>query len=153
MRHMCRALTMILTAVLCAVMMRSAAAGETGNQEDRRGDLNYARVEYVEVVQSDDGTWCFSVTVRHNDEGWDHYANAWQVLDGEDNEIAWRLLAHPHDDEQPFTREKCDIVVPGGVSKVKVWAKCTVHGFGGPAVFVDLSVPESDTFRVIGKKR
>ena len=148
-----RVYAMILMAFLCAVMMSPAAAGEVDMQDDRSGDLNYARVEYVKADQDDDGSWCFAVRVRHNDEGWDHYANAWQVLDEEGNEIAWRLLAHPHDDEQPFTRGKCDIIVPEGVNKVKVWAKCTVHGFGGPAVFVDLSAPESDTFKVTRKKR
>jgi hypothetical protein len=116
-------------------------------------DLNYAQVIYVEAVQSVDDSWCISTTVHHNDEGWDHYANAWQVLDEEDNEIAWRLLAHPHDDEQPFTRSKCDINIPPEVNKLRVRAKCKKHGFGGLEIIVDLSVVEGEKFKVTRKKQ
>ncbi len=112
-------------------------------------DLNYAHVLFVKAVQSEDGSWCIYTTVRHNDEGWDHYANAWQVLDPQGNELVWRLLAHPHEDEQPFTRDKCGIVIPPEVNKVTVQAKCKVHGFGGESVIVDLEAAAGKKFKVI----
>ena len=116
-------------------------------------DLDYAQVTYVEAVQSSDGSWCFNTTVRHNDEVWDHYANACQVLDEEGNELGWRLLAHPHDNEQPFTREQCDIEIPAKISKVIVRAKCKVHGFGGQPVLVDLTKSDGEKFKVIREKQ
>lgn len=115
-------------------------------------DLNYAHVLFVEAVQSDDASWCVYATVRHNDEGWDHYANAWQVLDPQGNELAWRLLAHPHEDEQPFTRDKCGIVIPPEVRKVTVRAQCKVHGFGGEEVVVDLESSAGEKFKVVRKR-
>ena len=120
--------------------------------EKTSADLNYAQVTHVEAVQSKDSSWCISATVRHNDEGWDHYANAWAVFDKDENEIAWRTLLHPHDDEQPFTREQCDIDIPEEVTKLIIRAKCTVHGFGGQTVVVDLSEAEGEKYKIVKKK-
>ena len=43
-----------------------------------------ADVEAVDITQNGD-VFSFSVTVRHNDHGWDHYANRWDIvtLDGD----------------------------------------------------------------------
>ena len=44
----------------------------------------------------------FSVAVRHADEGWDHYADRWQVLSMDGEILATRILRPPHVEEQPF---------------------------------------------------
>jgi hypothetical protein len=145
--------TAVLTLSLSTVPV--AAADSPTQQETLQPagtGLNYAQVLYVEAVQSMDGRWCIYTTVRHNDEGWDHYANAWQVLDGQGNELAWRLLAHPHDDEQPFTRDTCNVTIPPGVTKLVIQAKCKVHGFGGQRVTVDLNLEEGEKFKVVRNK-
>jgi hypothetical protein len=48
------------------------------------------------------GVYRFSVTVRHADEGWDHYADRWEVLTSDGTLLATRTLYHPHVNEQPF---------------------------------------------------
>ena len=80
----------------------------------------------------------FHVTVRHADDGWDHYADRWEVrtLDGET--LAVRELLHPHDDEQPFTRSLSDVRIPDGVSEVVVRARDSVHEYGGTEITVKL---------------
>lgn len=70
----------------------------------------------------------FSVTVRHADTGWDHYATAFEILDLEGNVIATRTLRHPHVHEQPFTRSLERVAVPKSVERVKVRARDLVHG-------------------------
>jgi len=50
-------------------------------------DLDYAQVTMVSARQQENGLWRFDVTLRHNDEGWDHYADAWQVVLPEDGEV------------------------------------------------------------------
>lgn len=100
--------------------------------------LEYAQVIKVKTSQRANGSYCFDVTVRHNDEGWNHYANAWEVLDMNGNNLGTRVLGHPHEQEQPFTRSKCGINIPKDVSKVVVRAKCNKHGFGGKAYIVDI---------------
>lgn len=112
-------------------------------------DLNYAQVEYVKATEVSAGVWRFEVTVRHNDEGWEHYADAWQVIDPGSTEILGeRILAHPHDTEQPFTRSQGGITIPAGLTRVAVRARCNIHGFGGREIVVDLSREEGDGYQV-----
>ncbi|MFD0917919.1 hypothetical protein ACFQ14_16050 [Pseudahrensia aquimaris] len=98
-----------------------------------------ADVVGVSKVQASDGSWRFRVTVAHGDEGWEHYANSWQVLAPNGQVIATRVLAHPHVEEQPFTRNKSGIVIPEGVDEVIVRAGDSVHGFSGKTMRVKLS--------------
>jgi hypothetical protein len=112
-------------------------------------DLNYAQVIFVRATQNGDGLWKLDTTVRHNDEGWDHYADAWQVIDSEGNILAERILTHPHDTEQPFTRSQSNIEIPSELTTVTVRAKCNVHGFGGQEVVVDFTVGEGEGFEVV----
>jgi len=64
-------------------------------------DLDYAQVEFVKAVQSSNGSWVFSVSIRHNDEGWSHFADIGEVFDPESGEVfAERILAHPHETEE-----------------------------------------------------
>lgn len=107
--------------------------------------MEYAQVEFVEAVQTGEQEWRFAVTVRHNDEGWDHYADAWQVIHPESGEVLGeRMLLHPHDTEQPFTRDLRDLMIPASLHSVIVRAKCNVHGFGGREVEVDLANSDGD---------
>jgi hypothetical protein len=100
--------------------------------------LDYAQVIKVKTSQRANGSYCFDVTVRHNDTGWDHYANEWKVTDMKGNTLATRILAHPHVNEQPFTRGLCGINIPKNVSKVKVEAKCNKHGYGRQSYVVNI---------------
>ncbi len=102
-------------------------------------DLKFAQVTHVIANQKAGGSWCFDTSVRHNDQGWEHYADGWQVVDLEGNQLGYRKLGHPHNNEQPFTRSLCNIKIPSGVSKVAVRAKCNLHGFGGQPIVLSLS--------------
>ena len=110
--------------------------------------LKFAQVTYVVATQNSSGSWCFNTSVQHNDQGWEHYANGWQVIDFEGNQLGYRSLGHPHDNEQPFTRSQCDIKIPIETSKVIVRAKCNNHGFGGKPIMVDLSDEQSRDYLV-----
>lgn len=100
--------------------------------------LDFAQVTHAQASQHPNGSWCFDASVRHNDQGWEHYANGWEVVDLEGNQLGYRHLAHPHDNEQPFTRSQCGIRIPPEISKVIVRAKCNEHGFGGKPFIVEL---------------
>jgi hypothetical protein len=84
------------------------------------------------------GTWRFSVTVRHEDEGWDHYADKWVVAGPDGTVYGERILLHPHENEQPFTRSQPGIRIPDDVSSVTVRAHDSVHDFGGAEMTVNL---------------
>jgi hypothetical protein len=140
------------------ILLPAAVFAYGGDNLDDSGDvpnphfnanLNYAQVEYVKATEVSTGLWRFDVTVRHNDEDWGHYADAWQVIDPRSREILGeRVLAHPHDAEQPFTRSQSGINIPVELTRVAVRAKCNVHGFGGREILVDLSREEGEGYQV-----
>lgn len=90
-----------------------------------------ADVEKVKISKESGGSYRFDVTVRHDDKGWDHYANKWEVVAPDGKVLGTRVLAHPHDTEQPFTRSLGGVKIPAGVEKVRVRAYDSVHGAGG----------------------
>lgn len=79
----------------------------------------------------------FDVTIKHNDEGWEHFADKFEILSPNDDLLGTRVLAHPHVKEQPFTRSKNGVKIPKGLKQVKVRAHDSVHGYG-PSITVDL---------------
>jgi len=113
-----------------------------------------ADVEYVRAVQNGD-TWTFHVTVRHPDTGWDDYADGWDVVlpDGSvlkpDSDAPFtRLLLHPHENEQPFTRSQSGLRIPDDVTQVTVRAHDIVDGFGGQTVTLDLTSSGGENYEV-----
>lgn len=95
-------------------------------------------VENAEASRSGMG-WRFDVTLRHPDTGWDHYADAWEVLTPDGTRLGIRELHHPHVAEQPFTRSLSNVMVPDGLRQVVIRARCSVDGWTGPSVTLTLS--------------
>jgi hypothetical protein len=107
-----------------------------------------ADVVYVAAMQIDDGTWCFKTSVKNNDLGWTHYANAWEVTDLKGNRLGYRKITHPHVNEQPFTRRQCQIIIPKEMNKVIVRASNNTNGYGGNIIVVDLNEIETTSYSV-----
>ncbi|MFQ5626586.1 MAG: hypothetical protein ACE5FM_08040 [Methyloligellaceae bacterium] len=103
------------------LMMLACAAAVAGE----------ADVVGVKIIKEGTGTYRFDVSVRHADDGWTHYADAWQVLTPDGTVLGTRELAHPHESEQPFTRSLPGVRIPATVNQVTVRARDLVHGFGG----------------------
>jgi len=97
-----------------------------------------ADVVAVEAVPEDGGTWRFSVTLRHDDTGWDHYADKWEVVAPDGRVLATRVLLHPHEAEQPFTRTLGGVAVPEGIVAVTLRGHDSVHDYGGREMTVPL---------------
>jgi len=90
------------------------------------------RADEVEIVgataRKSGNAWAISVTLKHADTGWEHYADLWQVYSPEGDLLGERVLLHPHVDEQPFTRSQSGIRIPEGTTEVIIRARDTVHG-------------------------
>ncbi len=107
--------------VLVSFPLQAAEAGE-------------ADVVAVTVKKASGGVYDFDVTVSHDDEGWSHYADKWEVLGTDGTLYGTRTLLHPHVGEQPFTRSLSGVVIPKGISEVTIRAHDSVHKFGGRSV-------------------
>ena len=76
------------------------------------------------------GSWNVEVTLKHADTGWDHYADGGWVLGDTGQILADRVLAHPHVNEQPFTRSLRGIDIPEGTQKITIRPHDLEHGDG-----------------------
>lgn len=95
--------------------------------------------EVVEVRAQQQGReWRFDVALLHPDTGWDDYADAWQVLAPDGTVLGTRELAHPHVNEQPFTRSLSGVVIPDGITEVGIRARTNVDGWSETIVTFEL---------------
>ena len=115
----------LLSVFLIGLVPSGAVAGE-------------ADVIKVVATEESGGFWRFDVTVRHDDAGWGHYADAWEVRALDGTVLGTRTLLHPHDTEQPFTRSLNGVRIPDGTTEVEIVAHDKVHEYGGETVRVTL---------------
>ena len=100
---------------------------------------NDVAVLRAEFRASGAGLWDVSVTLRHDDTGWEHYADAWRVVGPHGSVLGKRVLFHPHETEQPFTRSLAGVAIDASISKVFIEAHDKVHGWADQRLEVDLS--------------
>ena len=93
----------------------------------------------VKIKRSGDNVYDFDVTVTHKDEGWDHYADKWDIVAPDGTTVGTRTLYHPHIQEQPFTRSLSGVKIPEEMQRVTIRAYDSVHGYGGKVITVDLA--------------
>ncbi len=90
------------------------------------------------AVERQGDRYRFDVTVLHDDGGWQHYADGWDVVAPDGQIIATRVLYHPHVNEQPFTRSLSGVVIDPEIASVTIRAHDLVHGYGGEEKIVKL---------------
>jgi len=118
--------------------------------------FNTAHADDVKILAADfsktgDNEWSINITLKHDDTGWDHYADNWRVVDSEGNILGDRVLYHPHVDEQPFTRGLRNLTVPEGITTVYIEAHDKVHGWTPNKLKVDLNKSTGGRLRVEAK--
>ena len=72
----------LLLSLLVVLISTSTHAGEVD-------------VTAVKATKSGDGTYRFSVTLRHADTGWDHYANKWDVVAPDGHRVGHPCFGSP----------------------------------------------------------
>lgn len=97
-----------------------------------------ADVVDVKVRRNASGTYDFDVSVKSVDKGWNHYADAFEVIGPDGTVLGRRVLLHPHETEQPFTRDLYGVRIPAGVTQVTVRARHEPKGYDGETMTVRL---------------
>ena len=132
-------LLIVMAAFLIAAFLMAAGSA---------APLEGSPTEVVKAVfREAGGSWQVSVTLRHADAGWEHYTNLWVVETLAGAELGRRVLFHPHDNEQPFTRSET-VRIPPGMQKVRIRAGDNVNGLNSNVVEVDLTRGKGDRFEV-----
>ena len=107
------------------------------------------------AAEQSPGVWLISATVSSTETGWDKYADEWIVLlpdtdniGGEtDGVLGTRTLAHPHENEQPFTRSLSGVNIPEDVTTVVLAARDSDLGYCGQTYELTLGreMPETES--------
>ena len=118
----------LIKILFCSVFFLQSSGSIAGN----------ADVVDVKITALGNNKYRIDTSVKHADTGWDHYANAWDVLDEKGNKIGSRILHHPHVNEQPFTRS-LTLIIPTHIKVITIRAKDSVHGYGGETI--SLKIP------------
>lgn len=102
------------------------------------GHAGEADVIDVTVRHAGGNVYDFDVTVRSNDKGWHYYADRIEALAPDGSILGTRVLLHPHETEQPFTRDLYGVEVPPDTGQVVLRAHHKPAGFDGATMTVEL---------------
>lgn len=134
----------------------AAAADVASQQAPDIAGAGDVQILFVSARSNGENTWSFAVTLEHEDTGWEDYADGWDVVlpDGtvikpDADSPFTRLLLHPHENEQPFTRSQSGVAIPAGVTTVYVRAHELVEGYSSQVMAIDLTAKGGEGFEVI----
>lgn len=97
----------------------------------------FPKVLAVKVTPSKNERLRFDVTLSSPYDSRERYADAWRVLDDQDNELGIRILGHNHASEQPFTRSQT-IEIPSDTKLIFVEGRDQANGWSGQRYKVEL---------------
>jgi len=117
-------------------------SSSTPTDDESSLDLREANVVGV-AVEPASGGHRFDVTLFHDDEGEDGYANWWVVESLDGTELGRRELLHAHGTRE-FTRSTT--VDVGGRDCVVVRGHDQTHDYGGRAAVVDVETGAANAF-------
>jgi hypothetical protein len=125
-----REIARMAMAIVLAAAATVASAGE-------------ADVIAVKVRAAGAQLFGFDVTVRSKDTGWDYYAERFEVVAPDGQVLGTRVLLHPHETEQPFTRELDRVRVPPSITQVTVraWMKRGSHAKAAGGATMQVTLP------------
>lgn len=93
------------------------------------------------TIDPGDSGFTVSATVASADTGWEKYADLWEVRAPDGSVLGERVLAHPHETEQPFTRSVNGVDIPPETTEVVVAARDSVAGFCGAEFTAEVPHP------------
>jgi hypothetical protein len=112
---------------------------------DQQADPPNAAINFVRARRGDDGRWSFSVTIEHPDTGWEDYADGWHVESADGRIFGTRILLHPHETEQPFTRSLSGVEIPDNVAEVYVRSHDLISGYSYDTIAIPIGQAGSGT--------
>jgi len=106
----------------------------------------------ADLTHQGNNTWSVNVTLKHDDTGWDHYADNWRLVDAKGSVLGDRVLFHPHVNEQPFTRSLNAINIPAITVQqgdtLYIEAHDKLHGWTDNRLSLDLSQVKNGRLKV-----
>ena len=126
----------LMLSIMSGLLLVSAVA--------KAGDVEIKNV----YLKQQGSTWSADVTLKHDDSGWEHYADAWRLVDMSGKLLGTRVLYHPHVNEQPFTRSLSSIQIPKNTKIIYIEAHDFKRGWSPGKVKVDLEKSSGPKYTV-----
>jgi hypothetical protein len=98
----------------------------------------HPEIRFVRATQGDE-TWRFDVTLAYPDTGWQDYADGWHVATPDGVILGTRVLLHPHENEQPFTRSLSGVTIPAGVTEILIRSHDLLSGYSPDTLAIPLT--------------
>jgi len=114
----------------------SPAASEAGPVAENDG--LFPTVVDATASTSNGTSWRVDVTLSSEYDSPARYADAWRVLDADDNELGVRVLGHDHANEQPFTRSTT-VEIPADITTVFIEGRDQLNGWSGERFALNLT--------------
>lgn len=143
-RRLLGSLGVLAVGTLAGCSSSSGTGESTDETQSEDLDLREANVVGVEVSESGEA-YEFDVTLHHDDNGEDGYADWWQIERPDGTRLGRRDLAHAHS-QQPFTRSET-VEVPDDAGCVVVRGHDQTHGYGGQAMVVTVDSGSTRTVK------
>lgn len=116
----------------------STATATAPPQGDGSGQ-RFPELLEAEAVETEPGTYDFTVTISSPYDSAERYANGWRVLTADGEVIAEHELLHDHAAEQPFTRVQTGVEIGASTDTVVIEGSDLANGYGGRKL--ELSLP------------
>lgn len=86
----------------------------------------------------DDGRWKITVTMSHEDTGWDHYAKGFELLTPDKKRVAYGEETRPHVGKKSFDTTLTGITLPPGIPYLLIRTRCSLVGWASETERLDL---------------
>jgi peroxiredoxin len=77
------------------------------------------------------GIYQFTVTVAHQDTGWDNYVDAWEIVAPDGQVLGVRMMFQPQVGKDRTTTGLAGVVVPEGIEQVTIRTHKPDEGYVG----------------------
>lgn len=104
---------------------------------------NEVEILSAAILHQSQNEYLVSVTLQHQDSGWNHYADAWRIVDQQGAILGTRTLMHPHVEEQPFSRALNNVKIDESLITLYIEAHDNVHGWSTNRLKIDLNAMQA----------
>ncbi len=84
------------------------------------------------------GLWAVTVTIAHDDTGWDHFAGGFAVLSPDGTQLGALEFSHPHTGQDRFEASLTGLRIPDDIPFILIRTRCSLVGWAAEPVKVDL---------------
>ncbi len=82
------------------------------------------------------GIYQITVTVQHQDTGWDNYVDAWQIVAPDGDILGTRIIFEPRLDKTTHVTGLAGVVIPEEIKEVTIRAHNVAEGYSGQPLTV-----------------